>query len=223
MVARREDAFAREAELAGDFRQRRALAVGRVAEARIHVVAHHRQVWHGLAVVLQVRLDVVRVRVRARDEAEGRIGVRIHGGAEMAVDPLEEARQVLVHRLEQLPVRSLAVTVPRLQREEARPLSEVNLPLHRHQPVRLNAQARAAQPLHQAAQVTPGVDDPLRPAPLEITDEFLQAHRHRWLLVIRVQRPVEVGRDELDGQGHRVGKVSSVQCLVSRKQFLEMP
>ena len=48
----------------------------------------------------------------------------------VALPPAEPAA---ANREEQLAVRACAVPIPRLQREEARPLTEMDLPLHRHE------------------------------------------------------------------------------------------
>ena len=67
-------------ELPGNFRQRRALIIGCMAEPSVNIVPNDTQKWDFGAIFLQEYLNRIRISIILRDEAKWRIGILVNGG-----------------------------------------------------------------------------------------------------------------------------------------------
>src|ERR1019366_3033653 len=83
-----------QAELARELRQGRAFVERNMAETRIDIVAHERELRDAAAIFRQVIVDDLGIATVAGDEAEGRIGVLVEPGMEPGADPGDDAGQI---------------------------------------------------------------------------------------------------------------------------------
>ena len=97
MVAHGEGVGGCPATLPGDFRQRRSLVKGIVAEARIDVIADQGQMRHLAAVVAQEVVYDSGLLVATGDQAKGRINILVDGGGKAGLDPLAQAGDIGAH------------------------------------------------------------------------------------------------------------------------------
>src|SRR5262245_29983410 len=104
MVAGRQHLIAIQSELAGNFSQGGSLAVGRVTEPGVNIVAHHGEVRHARAEIVQVLVDFIRVTVVFCDKTEWRKRILINGRIKTSVNPVDQAGDLTPNARKQLSV-----------------------------------------------------------------------------------------------------------------------
>ena len=82
-------------------------------------------------------------------------------------------------------------------------LKFVNLAFDDHDVIRPNGKARFGERLEKARQIATGVDNPYYATLLKCPNYRLQLFRNRRNLPLRVESPVEIGRDQFYGRFHR--------------------
>jgi hypothetical protein len=191
--------FGGDTELALDFLEGGAFAVVGVAEAGVDVVTDDGEVGDGVAVGLEVIEDLVGVVVICGDEAEGGVSIFVEGGVIAGLDPIDELGEVFLDLLEECLVGLVAGLVPAGIGEVLGLLVFIDFAFDEDEVIGADGEVAAAEAFHEGGHIASGIDDPGDAMGLELSDELLEFVWDGWVFEFGEERPVEVGREELDG------------------------
>ena len=198
VIACRKNRFARDLELSGDFSHYRSLVITSMAESRVDVVSHHREIRHRVAVALEILHDLVGFLIVGSDQTQRTEGIFIQRCQVPCVDPLDELRDIVGDSAEELLMFVRAILVPGSERAIVISVSHIDLPLYQSEVVRPDRQSSVGQRIHQTGEIATRVNNPASALTLQPGNLALEGARNGRRIEMGVESAVEIGGDELN-------------------------